>query len=37
MALLVGYQGLAFALFSWGVRRARAADERCRWSCSRRW
>ena len=26
MALLVGYQGLAFALFSWGVRRAARPD-----------
>ena len=37
MVLLIGYQGLAFALLSWGVRRARRADRRCRWRWWRRW
>ena len=37
MVLLVGYQGLAFALFSWGVRRLRSRGRGCRWRCWRRW
>ena len=37
MVLLIAYQGLAFALFSWGVRRVRAADAAAAGRCSRRW
>ena len=36
MGLLVGYQGLAFALFSWARAPASTSGRSCRWSCSRR-